>query len=314
MSVQRTGEVHTQPGESAVATAEPPPPRVSVVVVTYSPGESLQAFLDSLQLATGEPVQVVLADNGSHDGSVRAAAERAGVEVIRNPENLGYGRAANVGVARTTSEYVVVANPDVVWEPGALDDLLAAAERWPHGGAFGPLIRRPDGAIYPSARALPSLSAGIGHALLGWVWPGNPWTVAYRLEVTAPAERTAGWLSGSCLLLRRQAFDEVGGFNPSYFMYFEDLDLGERLSQHGWANVYVPTAVVTHVGGHATTHDGANMVREHHRSAWHYLSGRYAGWRWLPLRLALRAGLTLRARLAVRVDRLAKGAGPQRFE
>ena len=73
----------------------------------------------------------------------------------------------------------------------------------------------------------------------------------------APVERTAGWLSGSCLLLRRDAFDAVGGFDPGYFMYFEDVDLGDRLGDAGWHNVYVPAAVVSHVGGHATVRDPA---------------------------------------------------------
>ena len=116
--------------------------------------------------------------------------------------------------------------------------------RPPTGGrtpaSLGPLIETADGDIYPSARALPSLGRGIGHALCGWWWPANPWTAAYRRERGAPAEGAVGWLSGSCLLLRRKAFDAVGGFDPAYFMYFEDVDLGDRLGRAGWQNVYVP--------------------------------------------------------------------------
>jgi N-acetylglucosaminyl-diphospho-decaprenol L-rhamnosyltransferase len=202
----------------------------------------------------------------------------------------------------------VVANPDIQWRPGSLDDLLAATERWPGAGSWGPLISTPEGAVYPSARALPSLGRGIGHALAGWWWPNNPWTTAYRAERQAPAERAAGWLSGSCLLLRRSAFDAVAGFDPGYFMYFEDLDLGDRLGRAGWQNVYVPSAVVCHTGGHATSKHAARMVGEHHRSAWRYLSRRYPGWRWAPVRLALRIGLAARAALATRVPRVAAGA------
>jgi N-acetylglucosaminyl-diphospho-decaprenol L-rhamnosyltransferase len=195
-----------------------------------------------------------------------------------------------------------------------LDELLAAAKRWPDGGAFGPLIRRVDGAIYPSARALPSLRAGVGHAVLGWWWPGNPWTRAFRMERVVPVERVTGWLSGSCLLLRREAFEAVGGFDRSYLIFFEDLDLGARLAGAGWRSVYVPSACVTHVGGHATGRDGRRMAWEHHRSAIRYVSRRYAGWRWAPLRVLLRAGLWVRAGLAGRVRRVALGAAPQRYE
>ncbi|HEY8828589.1 MAG TPA: glycosyltransferase family 2 protein [Jatrophihabitantaceae bacterium] len=284
---------------------------IAVVAVTYSPGESLRAFLDTLATATDRRLDVVLADNGSTDGSLNGMADRVGVRVIETGGNVGYGRAANVGVRQTSAEFVVVANPDIEWEPGSLDQLLAAARRWPKGASFGPLIQTPEGAVYPSARALPSLGRGIGHALCGWWWPSNPWTAAYRVEKTAPVERTAGWLSGSCLLLRRDAFDEVGGFDPGYFMYFEDLDLGDRLGAAGWQNVYVPSAVVCHTGGHATSRDAARMTAEHHRSAWRYLSRRYAGWRWLPLRVALRVGLGMRSMLASRVPRVAAGAAAQ---
>ncbi len=157
---------------------------------------------------------MVLADNGSTDGTVELAAARPGVTVIATGANLGYGAAANIGVEHTSTEFVVVANPDVEWSPGSLDDLLAAAERWPLAGAVGPLIVTENGDIYPSARALPSLGRGIGHAVFGWWWPSNPWTAAYRRERDVPVEGITGWLSGSCLLLRRKAFDAGDGLRP----------------------------------------------------------------------------------------------------
>jgi len=285
---------------------------VTVVTVTYSPGESLTMFLDSLEKATSNAMEIVLADNGSVDGSVDAAARRPGVRVVPTGGNIGYGRAVNIGVAAASGEFVVIANPDVVWEPGSLDELLAAAQRWPQAGSLGPLIRTVEGAVYPSARALPSLGRGIGHALCGWWWPSNPWTAAYRRERGELLEGPTGWLSGSCLLVRRAAFDSVAGFDPAYFMYFEDVDLGERLGKAGWQNVYVPTAVVVHTGGHATARDPARMALEHHRSAWIYLANRYPGRRWAPLRWVLRAGLAARSLLARRVRSVAEGAAPQR--
>jgi N-acetylglucosaminyl-diphospho-decaprenol L-rhamnosyltransferase len=224
------------------------------------------------------------------------------VRLLRTGGNLGYGTAANRAVAALPPEvgWVVIANPDIEWTPGALDTLLAAAHRWPSGGSFGPLIREPDGRVYPSARQLPSLGLGVGHALLGRLWPGNPWTRGYRQSAAALEERPAGWLSGSCLLVRRAAFDAVGGFDERYFMYFEDVDLGGRLGRAGWRNVYVPSAEVVHLGGHATSRAGARMLAEHHRSTYRYLAGRYRRPWHLPLRLALRLGLALRSRLAVR--------------
>ena len=120
--------------------------------------------------------------------------------LLRTGSNLGYGRAANLGVPQAPGDWVVIANPDLTWEPGALDTLLEAVERWPSAGVLGPAILSADGTLYPSARQLPSLGRGIGHALCGWWWPSNPWTAAYRRERGAPTERLAGWLSGSCML------------------------------------------------------------------------------------------------------------------
>lgn len=276
---------------------------LAVVIVTYSPGETLERNLDSIEAATKRDVQVVLADNGSTDGvPERAAGARPRVRFAPTGANLGYGGGANRGVAELGDDvgWVVISNADVEWAPGALDELLAATERWPRGGAFGPLIHEPDGSIYPSARLLPSLGRGAGHAVLAPIWPDNPFSREYRQSEAAVSERTAGWLSGSCLLLRREAFDSVDGFDPRYFMYFEDVDLGDRLGRKGWLNVYVPSAQITHIGGHATSRNPGPMLREHHRSAYRYLADRHPGPANAPLRAGLRAALAARARIEVR--------------
>ncbi|HEY4990589.1 MAG TPA: glycosyltransferase family 2 protein [Nakamurella sp.] len=283
---------------------------VGVVTVTYSPGAALDTLLDSLAAATSRPVRVVLADNGSTDGSVERAATRAGVRLLRTGSNLGYGAAANAGVAvlDPAISWVLVINPDVVLGAGSIDALLAAAERHPGAGAVGPLIATPEGVVYPSARQLPSIGAGMGHALFGWWWPSNPWTRRYRQDAAEPVERTAGWLSGSCLFLRREAFAQVDGFDPAYFMYFEDVDLGGRLAAAGWSSVYCPTARVVHQGGHSTDRAPAAMADAHHRSAYRYLSRRYSAPWQAPVRLALRVGLSARAFASKRSGAMAAGA------
>ena len=288
---------------------------VGLVTVTYSPGDSLVELLDSIPAASSRPVTVVMADNGSTDGSVEAAADRPGVRLLRTGANLGYGAAANAGVAVLDPDiaWVMVINPDVVLAPGCIDEMIAAAQRHPTAGAFGPLIATPDGVVYPSARHLPSLGGGVGHALFGWWWPTNPWTRQYRQDAAEPVERTAGWLSGSCLLLRRKAFADIDGFDPAYFMYFEDVDLGYRLDRAGWASVYVPSARAVHQGGHSTEKAPAAMAAAHHHSAYRYLSRRYSAHWQAPLRLALKLGLAARAQLSSRSARVAAGASlPER--
>ena len=288
------------------AGAEPVGDGLVVVTVTYSPGPHLDRFLATLSHATERPVTVVMADNGSTDGSPEQALERyPSSRLMRMDGNIGYGSAMNRGAAVVApdAEFLIVANPDVQWGPGSIDVLIGAASRWPNAGALGPLIRNPDGSVYPSARHLPSLVRGGMHAVVGPVWRNNPWTKAYRQEHQEPSERPVGWLSGSCLLMRRAAFAEIGGFDERYFMYMEDVDLGDRLGRAGWLNVYVPSAEILHDKGHSTGRDPARNLARHHVSTYTYLADRYPGWPNAPLRAIMKAALVARARMAVRKSR-----------
>ncbi|MDQ6657067.1 MAG: glycosyltransferase family 2 protein [Actinomycetota bacterium] len=287
-----------------------PSPAVGVVVVTYSPGETLATFLDSIAAATRRPTRIVMVDNGSTDGSVERAVSSGRAELLHAGGNIGFGSAANIGVAALPAEidFVLIANPDVILDAGSIDTLLTAAAENPGAGAVGPAIRTTDGKLYPSARRLPTISDGVGHALLGWVWPRNPWTRRYRAEDEKVGSRAAGWLSGACLLVRRNAFDDVGGFDQRYFMYFEDIDLADRLAKAGWINLYVPDATVQHLGGHAAGRDRRRMLDEHHRSAYRYLADRRSA-RWqAPVRVLLRTGLAVRAFAARHSQKVAAGA------
>ncbi|WP_026919188.1 glycosyltransferase family 2 protein [Gordonia shandongensis] len=282
----------------------------AVATVTYSSGDYLHNFLRTLQDASTETPRVVIADNGSTDGAPeRAVKQNPSVTLVHTGGNIGYGGAVNRAVAEIDSdvEFVLVANPDVEWRPGSIDELLAAARRWPRAGALGPLITEPDGSIYPSARRVPDLVSGTGHALLGAVWKSNPWTAAYRDEDAAPGERPVGWLSGSCLLLRRTAFDSVDGFDSRYFMFMEDVDLGDRLGRAGWLNVFVPSASVMHAKSHSVSRHPEKMIPAHHASAYRFTADRNPGMLRAPLRAALRAGLAVRSRIAVAAALRAQG-------
>lgn len=207
---------------------------------------------------------------------------------------------------RSRGDYVLLANPDVIFGPGSIAELLDCARRNPRAGAVGPLIREADGTAYPSARAVPDLVGGIGHALLADVWPGNPFSRRYRHDSDMSRERDAGWLSGSCLLLRWDAFDSVGGFDSRYFMYMEDVDLGDRLGRAGWRNIFTPAAEIRHAQGHSASSHPEITVRAHHDSAYRFMSDRLTG-PWLaPVRLALKVGLALRGGIVLAVKKRKK--------
>ncbi|GAA1728662.1 glycosyltransferase family 2 protein [Microcella frigidaquae] len=278
---------------------------IGVVVVTYSPGVELDAFVASLDAATATPLPVVLSDNGSTDGAPqRVAAARPGTRLIVDETNPGYGAAVNAGAAVLGPEigWVLVCNSDLTVRPGAIERLAEVIRADDSIGVVGPLIRNDDGSVYPSARRLPSFRDGIGHAVLADRWPGNPWTRRYRQEELGLAtEPTAtGWVSGACFLVRRSAFDAIGGFDEGFFMYFEDVDLGKRMLEAGYSSVYVPDAEVVHIGGSSTSQHSERMLRAHHESAYRYLAKKYPQWFMRPALLVARWGLQLRLRSELR--------------
>ncbi|GAA2242284.1 glycosyltransferase family 2 protein [Herbiconiux moechotypicola] len=282
--------------------------RTAVVTVSYDSRAVMSAFLDSVPRAAAEPVAVYVADNkpGSADREqLEALLASHGAHYRPMADNLGYGHAVNTVVASLPPEIelVLVTNPDVVLGERSLDTLVAAldAPGMDDVASIGPRITELDGTTYPSARSVPSLRNGIGHALFGTVWPTNPWSRAYRHQSSAQVvRRDAGWLSGACLLVRRAAFDALEGFDTGYFMYFEDVDLGYRFGRAGWRNVYEPAAVVVHTGAHSTTAESARMLEAHHASARRFLHRKYRGPLLAPVRWAVSAGLALRARIATR--------------
>jgi N-acetylglucosaminyl-diphospho-decaprenol L-rhamnosyltransferase len=281
-----------------------PSPKIAIVTVSFGSAEVLPAFTESVLTATARPVLTVVADNKADAvDNVRDFVAKHGLEYLALPHNPGYGAAVNAAVATLPEsvDWVLVSNPDVVLAPGSLDILVETAETTARIGSVGPLIRTAEGDVYPSARAVPSLRTGVGHALFVNLWGANPWTRAYRRDTESSAHaRETGWLSGACMLVRRSAFSTLGGFDEGFFMYFEDVDLGYRLGKAGYINMYEPAAVVIHSGAHSTTTDSARMVRAHHESARRFLNKKYRGMILWPIRAGLRIGLAVRSALVVR--------------
>lgn len=236
-----------------------------VVVVTYESEQWIDGCLASLVDQPGVG-RIVVVDNASTDTTgivVDRYADRD-VHWLAMGVNRGFGSAANRGVAATASAAVLIVNPDLIVEQGAVRSLRSHLDT-NHGLAVvGPTVTDLGGVPYPSARSFPKLVDAAGHAFVGLFWRHNPWSARYLRP------KRAEWVSGTAMLVRREAFESVGGFDESYFMYVEDVDLCWRLARAGWSVDVVASAVVRHRVGGSSERAPYRMIAAHHRSLWRF--------------------------------------------
>jgi N-acetylglucosaminyl-diphospho-decaprenol L-rhamnosyltransferase len=252
--------------------------QVAVAIVSWNTRELLRACLGSLagDASTGL-AEVWVVDNASTDGSAELVErEFPWARLIASTENLGFGRAVNEVAAQTQSAWIAPANADTRVSPGALETMLAEGERHPEAAVVAPRLVLPDGSAQHSAYPFPTV----------------PFTLAYLAGLTRlnrriahrwcigdgfdPDEnRAVPWVVGAFLLVRRQAWDQVGGFDQEQWMYAEDLDLGWRLGRAGWKARYVPSAEVLHDESAATSQAwGAERHARWHASTYRWLMKR----------------------------------------
>jgi N-acetylglucosaminyl-diphospho-decaprenol L-rhamnosyltransferase len=226
------------------------PPEIAVAVVSWNTRDLLHDCLRSL---ADEPLaEVWVVDNASTDGSVEMVRSQfPGVQVVALDENVGFGRAVNLVAQRTALPFIAPANADVALRPGALAALLDAAQRHPRAGILAPRLELPSGETQHSVYRFPTL----------------PFTLAFNLGLAnrfgdrlcleghwdPERERDVDWAIGAFLVVRRAAWDAVGGFDAGQWMYAEDLDLGWRVARAGYTTHYVPSARVLHHASAATT-------------------------------------------------------------
>lgn len=281
------------------------------VIVDFHAGAHLHAATASI-LDQGVD-ELVVVDNAGGGASLQALDTLATrVAVVSPGTNLGFGAGANRGVAVLgDTDLVLVANPDVVLHEHALDQLVGALEAHPAWGLVGPTILTEAATPYPSMRRFPSVLDAVGHAMLGRVWPTNPFTARYREQGAAP-DGTADWVSGACFVVRRELFETLGGFDERYFMFGEDMDLCWRARRAGAVVGTAPEAVVTHAEGVSRRTAPYRMQVAHHRSALRFAVTTTQGPArlLLPLAVAL-LGIRLLAVLVVTTPAPARtGAAP----
>ncbi|HJQ75334.1 MAG TPA: glycosyltransferase family 2 protein, partial [Gaiellaceae bacterium] len=223
---------------------------VDVVIVAYRSRDHLPRCLDSLaREAERVPLTVTVVDNASHDGTTELVArDFPWVELVALEENTGFARATNLGASRGTAPHLLALNPDTELPPGTLERLLAIFPEHPEVAVAGPRLEREDGSFdHAARRAFPTIAGALGH------FSGAARLVRTDrlLQYRAPRvdRGVVDSVNGAFMLMRRAAFEEVGGFDEGYWLYMEDLDLSYRLAEAGRLSWYEPSVTVLHAKG-----------------------------------------------------------------
>lgn len=280
---------------------------VTVVIVNFKGGALVVDTVRQAVAATAAMAgEVVVVDNASTDGTVDALSCVSGARLVRQSRNLGFGAACNIGAAQGTAPWVLFLNSDCDLSAPVVPHLIEQAGQDASCVAIGPRITDPDSATQGSARGDPDMFAGIfgRTSALTRRLPGVQRVVRHVVWPES-VPRGAGsvpvdWLSGACVLIKRAAFEAVGGFDAAYFLYLEDADLCRRLRARGGTIRYAPAVSVRHVVGHSSRHVPDVALRAFHDSAYTYYTRWNAPARWDPRRPLARLvlALRLRARLA----------------
>ena len=278
---------------------------LSVVILNWNACDYLRVALASIFAQEWRhSIEVIAVDNHSllDDSAAMVRSEFPQATLIETGRNLGFSAGNNVGARVASGRYILFLNPDTQTHGGALDALVDWMDAHPEVGACGPKLLNTDGSLQASCRTFPSFGAGLfRNTILGRIFPSNPWSRGYLMQnFQHDAEQAVDWLSGSALLVRRAALDAIGGgWDESYFMYCEDVDLCYRLKTKGWPRFYVPCATITHHIGKSSDWAQGAMIRRHHASMLRFYFKHYArGWGLLLAPLAL-LGVATRAAAAV---------------
>lgn len=259
----------------------------------------------------GVTCDVTVVDNNSEDFSADAVSSIFPVvRLLRQKANLGFGAGHNRALAANTGRYRLLLNPDATIRPGAVAAMKAFADAHPRAGIIGPRVLNSDGTVQHSARAFPTLMAAVfRNSILGRWFPENRYTREYLQSDWDHADsREVDWVSGSAMLIRSEALDELGGLDEQYYMYVEDVDICWRARKAGWQVWFCGDAEVVHKKARASDLMPNRMIYHHHRSMYLFYRKHYAVHASLLEKLITPPGLVLRAAYSIGRNKLHKWA------
>lgn len=226
-------------------------PEVSIVIVTYNSASVIDACLESIP-GGGPSSETLVVDNGSSDGTVERVRQRfPWVRLIMGHGNVGFAGGNNLGFQASHGAYLFVLNPDTQLHPGALRRLVDFAEAHPQVGMIGPRLVHPDGRLQHSTFRFPDMRQAIFGFFERLAPTDSVLNGRYPVEAYARV-RPAEHLLGAAILVRRAVWQQVGGMDERFQLYFEETDWCYRVRRAGWQLMYLPDATVMHIGAHAT--------------------------------------------------------------
>lgn len=265
----------TLPADNNVAV------RLSIILINLNTHDFLRACLASMKRQLDDPTyEVILVDNGSTDGSLAmVAAEYPQVRVFPQDKNLGFTKANNIGLRAARGHYLLVLNSDTEIVDDALEKMCDYMDAHPDIGALGSQLLNTDLTVQLSCRRFPSYKTALFHrySLMTRLFPRNRYSAEYLMTDSGHATTMeVDWVSGACLLTRRETTDQVGLLDEGFFIYAEDVDWCYRMKAAGWKVVYYPEAKVLHHIGRATRKIPYRMTYERHRSMWRFYKKHYS--------------------------------------
>lgn len=282
---------------------------LSVIVVNYKTPELTLAALESVMASqTDFTVEVILIDNASHDGCLeRVRAELPSVSIIANAENLGFSTANNQGIRAATGRYVLLLNSDTVIPPDCLQIMLVFMEEQPRVGASGCKIVLPDGSLDPACkRGFPTPAASFYYFIgLADRYPRSSKYNYYHMgQLDADEAGPVDCLMGAFLLVRREAIEQVGLLDESFFMYGEDIDWCYRFKEAGWGIQYYPQTTITHYKRASSHRKPVKLIYEFHRAMYLFYRKHYRRRYPLPVTLLMYAGIAAKLLLSLAKNKL----------
>jgi N-acetylglucosaminyl-diphospho-decaprenol L-rhamnosyltransferase len=250
--------------------------RYSAVIIEFHSGDYLFKCIDSLMKQDIRPTKIVVVNNGTSKNTLSRLQDIDIVQTINPSQNLGYAKAANLGINNTDTQIVATLNPDIILESDCASYILETMSKDSKVGAVGPLIYETDETIYPSARINPSLKIALGHAVFSLFTKDNKYTRKYlNADIDKSRPSQVDWLSGAAIFLNRDALNASGMWDERYFMYCEDIDLCNTLNDNGYRCIYDPRAKIIHKGAVSTSSMPIKLLVQHHKSLFLYSQKKY---------------------------------------